>query len=186
MLRLGVISELGAGTNLGFCRVYFDEMDMVSAWLPLPSAGTKTAIKIWQPIETGSQVACLMDDDCEQGVVVAALWSNTDTPPDFASDKTIGIQFADGAKLFYDFEKKKAVFDAPYASLEAKIKEADIEASNKIKLKCDSLDITGDLNVTGRITANGQVSAMAATPATRVNLSTHVHPGIGTPPTPGT
>jgi len=144
MLRLGVISELGTGEWLGYARVSFDEVDMVSAWLPLPSASTKTA-KIWLPIETGSQVSCLMDDECEQGTIQAALWSDDDTPPDWASEKTIGILFADGAKLYYDSEKSKLYFE--------KI-NADIE------IKCNKLKITGDVDVTGDISSNGKIKGL--------------------------
>jgi len=209
MLRLGVLSELGSGEHLGYVRVSFDEVDMVSAWLPLPSTATKTA-KDWRPIEVGSQVACLMDSECEQGVVVAVLWSDADVPPDWANDQTVGIQFADGAKLYYDCDAHKAIFEAPDTSLEAKIKEAEIEASEKVKLKCDTLeltgdlkvtgdaDITGDVSVTGAIDATNNIKSMAAVEgltvtatATQTGLGTHIHvsaaPGSPTsPPTPGT
>ena len=169
MLKLGIISELGTGENLGYCRVDFDEVGMVSGWLPVPSLATKDT-KHWHPTEVGSQVACLMDEECEQGVVVAALWSDTDTPPDWANDKTIGIQFADGAKLYYDFNAHKAIFDAPDSSLQAKIKDADIEAKNNIKLKCNTLEVSGDIDVKGKIDATGDIKAGT------VSLQNHTHP----------
>jgi len=209
MLRLGIISELGTGEYPGYARVSFDEVDMVSAWLPLPSTSTRTA-KVWNTIEVGSQVACLMDKECEQGVVIAALWSDVDVPPDWANDKTLGIEFFDGAKLYYDCDAHKAIFDAPGTSLEAKIKEAAIEASEKVKLKCDTLeltgdlkvtgdaDITGDMNVTGSIDATDSIKSMATVEgmtvtetATQVTLGTHVHVSAASgsptsPPSPGT
>ena len=156
MLRLGVISELGTGENLGFCRVDFDESNVVSAWISLPSSGTQERqTKIWQPIAVGSQVACLMDEDCEQGLVVGVVWSNKDLPPDFASESTVGIQFADGAKLFYDSENKKLYFDAP---------------ESEINIICKKINITGDVDVTGRIDASVQVAVGA------IGLTTHLHP----------
>ena len=203
MLRLGIISELGKDENLGFARVHFDDVDMVSAWLPLPSTGTKT-VKHWQPIEVNSQVACLMDNECEQGYIAAVLWSDDDTPPDWCNENTVGIQFADGAKLYYDAENHKAIFEAPDTALDAKIKEAEIEASDNMKLKCETLeitgdiDVTGDINVTGKIdttgdiTSNGTVEGMQVkATATQTGLSTHVHPTAApgsptSPPTPGT
>ena len=208
MLRIGILSELGTGEYLGYCRVSFDEVDMVSAWLPMPSAGTKT-VKHWQTIEVGSQVICLMDAYCEQGVVVAALWSDEDTPPDWASDDTLGIQFADGAILYYDSKEHKAFFDAPDTSLEAKIKEADIEVSDNVKLKCNTLEVTGDMkvtgdvsitgdtSVTGKVDATGNVTSMGTVEGMQVKttagttLSMHMHtsaaPGSPTsPPVPGT
>ena len=203
MLRFGIVSELGEDEHAGFARVSFDEVGIVSWWLPLPSCATKTA-KNWIPIEINSQVACLMDDDFEQGCIVSALWSNTDTPPDWANENTIGIQFADGAKLYYDFDAHKAIFEAPNSTLEAKIKEATIEASGKVSLKCSSLDVDGNINVTGNIKANGNMDAdgnikslgtvegmTVKQTASPVTLGTHMHvsaaPGSPTsPPTPGT
>ena len=180
MQRLGIISELGTGGNLGFCRVYFDEEDMVSAWIPLPSVGTKTA-KHWQPVEVGSQVACLMDDECEQGAVVAVLWSDTDTPPNFANEHTVGIQFADGAKLYYDSQNSKLFFDKQNAEIEI--------VCSKLKLTGD-LDITGTVDATGSITSKQTVEGLQVTEtATQVTLGTHIHPtliGPTSPPIPGT
>ena len=33
MFRLGIISEIGEGENLGYARVSFDENEIVSGWL---------------------------------------------------------------------------------------------------------------------------------------------------------
>ena len=91
MMRLGIISELGSGENLGYARVSFDEVGIVSGWLALPSAGTRRT-KQWTPLEVNTQVACLMDDRCEQGVIVMALWSSADMPPEWAGAETIDVQ----------------------------------------------------------------------------------------------
>ena len=167
MLRVGIISELGTGENLGYCRVSFDEVDMVSGWLPLPSFGTKT-VKSWQPVEVNSQVACLLDDDCEQGCVTAVLWSNGDRPPGWANANTMGIQFADGAKVYYDAKVHRMTIDAP---------------ESEVVMTCKELNITGDVNVTGDITATKDVTAGPL----GIKLTTHKHPtpaGVSGPPTP--
>ena len=163
MLRLGIISELGTGEYNGYCRVSFDEVEMVSAWLPLPSTGTKTC-KVWQPLEVNSQVACLMDKECEQGVVVAALWSDADTPPEWANAQTMGVQFADGAQVYYDAGAHKLIVNAP---------------DSEVEMTITKLKITGDVEVSGEVTAG-----MAAIP---IALTTHKHPtpsGVSGPPTP--
>ena len=163
MLRLGIISELGTGENLGFCRVFFDEVNVVSDWLPLPSTGTKS-VKSWHPVEVNSQVACLMDDGNNQGCIAAVLWSNTDTPPDFAGENTIGIQYADGAKVYYDSSAHKFIIEAP---------------DSEVEMTITKLKITGDVEVSGEVTAG-----MAAIP---IALTTHKHPtpsGVSGPPTP--
>ena len=173
MLRLGIISELGTGENLGYARVSFDEVGMVSAWLPLPSTATKSA-KVWHPLEVNTQVACLMDDECEQGVVVVALWSDVDAPPDWSNESTVGVQFADGAKLYYDSDGHRLLFDAP---------ETEIEINcTKLKITGD-IEHTGDMDVTGSIVASEEVTAGIM----KITLTGHKHPtpsGVSGVPTP--
>ena len=81
MFRLGIISEIGEGENLGYARVSFDENEIVSGWLAIPSMATYKT-KHWIPVEVNAQVLCSMDENCEQGAIVLVLWSDTDTPPD--------------------------------------------------------------------------------------------------------
>lgn len=197
MFRLGIISELGDGENLGFARVSFDDSELVSAWLPLPSTNTKTT-KQWIPVEVNSQVACLMDDMCEQGCIVMVLWSETDTPPDWATADTIGIVFADGAEMYYDAKEHTLIVNAPDAELTFKCKKMSIEGEVSIKgdtsiegdtsIKGDTsiegeTKINGDTSVTGEVSASVEVKAGPL----GIALTTHKHPspaGPTGPPTP--
>lgn len=183
MLRFGIISELGTGGNAGFARVSFDDTGIVSAWLSLPSATTKTA-KHWQPMEVNTQVACLMDEVCEQGAIVMALWSFTDTPPEWANENTTGIQYADGTQIYYDAESKRLTVSAPDAELNIECKAlnitgaVNIEGETKIK---GETKIDGDTKVTGEVTATKEVTAG------QIKLTQHKHPtavGISGVPTP--
>jgi len=161
MLRLGVITEIGSDENLGRVRVHFDEVNMLSDWLPLPSSGTKK-VKVWNPIELGSQVACLMDEQCEQGHISCVLWSKTDKPPSWAKDFTFGIEFEDGSIVYYDSKNKKLIIEAP---------DSDID------LTCKTLNVTGDVVVTGEVTAG----------VMKIPLTQHKHPtpaGVSGIPTP--
>jgi phage baseplate assembly protein gpV len=167
MLRFGIISELGEGEHTGFARVSFDENDIVSYWLSLPSANTRTT-KQWIPVEVNSQVACLMDEWCEQGCIVAVLWSETDTPPEWASKDTFGIKFADNTEIYYDATAHKLIVNAPEAEL---------------NFTCKKLNIEGDVNVTGDIVATKDVTAGEM----QIKLTQHKHPtpaGVSGIPTP--
>ena len=77
MFRLGIISEIGEGENLGYARVSFDENEIVSGWLAIPSMATYKT-KHWIPVEVNAQVLCSMDENCEQGAIVLVLWSDTE------------------------------------------------------------------------------------------------------------
>jgi phage baseplate assembly protein gpV len=96
------------------------------------------------------------------------LWSDTDTPPEWASKNTIGIRFADGAEIYYDADTHKLTLQALDAEL---------------NFTCKKLNITGDVEVTGEITATKEVTAGE----TKIKLTTHKHPtpsGVSGSPTP--
>lgn len=174
MLRFGIISELGEGENLGFARVSFDDGGFVSAWLPLPSTSTKTS-KQWIPVEVNSQVACLMDDLCEQGCIVMVLWSDTDTPPKWATADTVGVQFADGAEMYYDAKNHTLTVNAPESELTFKCKKLNIEGDVNIT-GATAIDgdtsIDGDISTTGQIKADGEITTGKLLP---LPLSKHIH-----------
>lgn len=173
MLRLGVISEIGENENKGYARVSFDENGIVSGWLAMPSMSTKTT-KQWVPVEINSQVACLMDENCEQGAIVLVLWSNDDTPPDWASPDTMGVLFADGTEIYYDSAAHKLSVNAPDAELAIKCTKLNVEGEVNIK---------GNTNVTGEVTATKEVTAGAQ----KIKLTQHKHPtamGVSGTPTP--
>ncbi|GHT44450.1 hypothetical protein AGMMS49965_20100 [Bacteroidia bacterium] len=131
MIKFGLISELGTGENKGYARVWFDDVDIVSDWLALPSIATKTA-KQWVPIEINSQVACVIDDDTEQGYISIVLWSETDTPPEWATEDTMGIMFSDGAEFYYDAKEHTLTVNAPDSELNIKCKTLNVNAEDTI------------------------------------------------------
>lgn len=204
MLRLGIISELGKEEYLGFARVYFDEVEMVSPWLPLPAVATRTA-KHWQPIEVNSQVACLMDAGCEQGCIVAALWSDVDTAPaEWANENTIGIQFADGAQVYYDSSKSRMFINAPETDIEMTVKDIvlkgkvvdmtvdTLNVTGNVNIKGDmgmegNIDMKGDMDINGKGHITGTFKSDTEVTAGKINLTTHKHPtpsGVSGLPTP--
>ena len=173
MIRFGLISEIGEGENKGYVRVHFDDVDIVSDWLALPSFATKTA-KHWIPIEINSQVACIIDDDTEQGFVSMVFWSDTDTPPKWATPDTIGIAFADGAEIYYDSEKHTLLVNAP---------------NSELNFKCKKLNIEGEVNIKGNTSVEGEITATTEVTAgqMKIKLTQHKHPtpaGVSGPPTP--
>ena len=191
MIRFGLISELGTGENAGYARVHFDDVDMVSDWLALPSLATKTA-KHWIPIEVNSQVGCVIDDETQQGFIAIVLWSDTDTPPEWANENTMGILFADGAEVYYDSESHTLTVNAPDSELNIKCKSLNVEGEVNIKgettiegettIKGDT-SVTGDIAATGDMEASGNVTAKTGNikatagdvTAGLTSLSNHVH-----------
>lgn len=168
---------------MGYARVSFDEYGIVSGWLAMPSMATRST-KHWVPVEVNAQVACLMDEHCEQGAIVLVLWSDEDTPPEWAGPDTMGVLFADGTELFYDAAAHRLTVNAPDADLTIKCKnltvEGDIDIKGDTNLKGD-INAEGDLSVDGDITANEVTAGQLG-----ITLTGHKHPtaATGSPSTP--
>lgn len=166
-LRFGRIDEVD--NSKGLFRVRFEEDGIVSPWMSgiVPnSKSTKFAL----PYEKDEHVVCSMDDHCDTGVILGALYSKAAQPT--ITGGKYGVEFSDGSKVEFDPASGKLTIEAQG--------EVNISAAPKVV-------ITGNLEVSGFIKANGEVTAMAT--STNVSLSTHIHPtpaGPSSSPTPGT
>ena len=79
VLRLGIVKD----QDVSPCRlrVAFSELDqMLSYWLPVVVPKTQDDKAYWLP-DIGEQVVCLMDARDEAGVVVGAIYSQSDVTP---------------------------------------------------------------------------------------------------------
>ena len=103
MLRFGKISQYDPVR--GYARVKFDDIGIVSDFLPVLSNSTKTVISEF-PISNENQVACLMDDQCNAGVILGAVFSD-DVKPTAASEDKFQVKFDDGLIITYDKAAKK-------------------------------------------------------------------------------
>lgn len=84
----------------GMVRVEFEEDGITTAELPYLVTGGG-ATKVIYPLPVGAQVACMMDERCEYGVVLGPIYSETDTPDGGSEDK-FRLVFSDGTVIEYD------------------------------------------------------------------------------------
>lgn len=96
-MRFGNICDVDA--SQGLCRVEFDEDGITSAFLPVLSPNTKENKYLAMPA-INEQVVCLMDEFCEQGVVLGALYSQVDKPTGFNIGES-GAVYATGSKIIH-------------------------------------------------------------------------------------
>jgi phage baseplate assembly protein V len=169
MLRYGTVCEID--TNKCLVRVKFDEdEEMVSDWLPVVVARSKRD-KFFSVPDIDDQVACLMDEHAENGVVIGSIYSAADAVGSVKGEDITGVEFEDGTTVSYDRSSGTLTIDT----------------KSKVIIKSPDNTIDGPLVVKGAISADGEVTAMAA--GVGVKLSTHIHPtGVGPTgaPTPGT
>ena len=98
LLRFGNICDVDA--SRAYCRVEFDEDGITSAFLPVLVAGASEN-KYFSMPAINEQVVCLMDEHCEQGVILGALYSIPNPPTGF-TEGTSGVIYEDGGKNSYN------------------------------------------------------------------------------------
>lgn len=103
MIKFGIISD--TDPEKGLARVNFPAEDIVSDWLPMVTRGAKE-IKAEFPLDPDEHVVCLMDERCEDGVILGAIYSEEVTPEAKNKDK-FQVKFGDGLTVLYDRSAKK-------------------------------------------------------------------------------
>lgn len=175
MLRFGNISSIDAST--GLYKVTFEEDNLVSGQLPYLVKNTKFN-NDESPFDEGEHVACLMDENCENGVILGATNTSTDKPK--VGNKDIRVTtYKDGSFIQYDRANKKLTVSCEGDVEIIKSTNTSIKASTKITLDCDDVEIKGSLTVKNDITATtGNIKATVGdVQALTHSLSNHVHTG---------
>lgn len=175
MYRQGIITEIYP--DKGTCRVKFLSDDIVSKPLQICMQGAQDN-KFHAPFAINELVACLVDENNEDGVVLGALYNDDDTPSGATGDN-VRIVFKDGSVIDYDFAAHKLTIDMPTADVVANCKKADISASGKVTINAPAgIEINGDVSITGTMTASGDITSSTEVTAQTIKLTTHVHSGV--------
>lgn len=99
MLRFGFISEIDPQTGKGRVRFPEDD-DLVTAPLPFCFPAT-TGDEYFVLPDVNTQVAVMIDDHAEDGVILGAIYNANKKPSQGAADKTY-VKFQDGTVISYD------------------------------------------------------------------------------------
>jgi len=110
MLKFGIVSQTDPAT----CRVrvqYQDNEGIESYWLAVTQRQAYGTRDYHMP-EIGEQVACLIDEHNEEGVVLGGIYSAADPTPVASQDKR-HVAFKDGAQFEYDVASHRATVSLP-------------------------------------------------------------------------
>jgi len=102
VLRFGTVTAINPLTVKA--RVQFAEDNMVSFWLPILQQKSNKD-KFYSVIDVGEEVACLMDENSEDGVVLGAIYTGLNDVPATSEKKHI-IKFEDGSFIEFDKESQ--------------------------------------------------------------------------------
>ena len=109
MLRFGTVTSINPKTARA--RVQFAQDNMTSFWLPVLQTKTfKDKFYSMPPI--GDQVACLMDENSEDGVILGAIYTVEDVPI-IETEKQVSANFEDGTFANVDKETQTLTLSFP-------------------------------------------------------------------------
>ena len=136
MLRFGTV--IGINPKTVKAKVQFAQDSMSSYWLPvLQTRAYKDKVYV-MPVK-GEQVACLMDENSEEGVILGAIYT-TENNAKFSSENVFSIDFSDGTFLNVSKESQTLTVSFPNINLVGNINHTG-SFSNTDGITSDS-DIT--------------------------------------------
>ena len=109
MLKFGTVTAINPLTARA--RVQFAQDNMTSFWLPILQAKTFKD-KFYVIPDVGEQVACLMDENAEDGVILGAIYTTEETPIN-KTEKQAAANFEDGSFVNIDKEAQTLTLSFP-------------------------------------------------------------------------
>ena len=202
MLRFGNITEIDV--EKCFARVTFIDDGIVSDWLQICVMGA-IGNKYFHMFDVNEQVACLMDENSEEGVVLGALF-NEKTNPDGGNKNVVRVKFSDDSSIEYDRSSHEYNIDIKgkvniTAQTEANISalNANITAISIAKIEAPAIQLNGAVAISGALALGGGISGSGGSPISgnlevtgeikgstitdgTISLATHKHSGVQTGP----
>ena len=137
MLKFGTVTSINPKTARA--RVQFAQDSMTSFWLPILQAKTFKD-KYYVIPDVGEQVACLMDENSEDGVILGAIYTTEDTPI-IETEKQISANFEDGTFANVDKETQTLTLSFPNIRLIGNVThEGTLSNSAGITSSADIID----------------------------------------------
>jgi len=161
MLRFGNITEVDAGK--GYARVTFTDDGIVSDWLQVCVMGA-ISNKFTHTFNINEQVACLMDENSEEGVIIGALY-NDSTAPNGAGEGVFRVKFEDDSVIEYNKNTNNYNLDikgnVTIKGVNVDVTasgNANITASGIAKIQAPSIQLNGLVTTTGAVAVGGGIT----------------------------
>ena len=117
MLRFGIVTQINPVTVQA--RVNFADDESTSYWLPIIQSKTMKD-KFFVMPDIGEEVACIMDENSEDGVILGAIYSSVDLPV-VTSEKQISVNLENSSLINIDKETNTLTITFENINLNGKI-----------------------------------------------------------------
>lgn len=135
MLKYGIIKEI-EGTN---AKVRFDDLGTTSGWLQICQNGSHKT-KSQDVPDIGTKVACIMDDNLEDGCVIGAIYTDEETPCD--RDNTKIIRMLENSFIWI-IDRAKGIFSTVFKEILVDTDNMEIYSP---KIKINGVDLITYIN----------------------------------------
>lgn len=137
MLKFGIVTNINP--LMAKARVEFADDGINSYWLPILQKKTLKD-KYYSIVDIGEQVACLMDENCEDGVILGAIYTKFDDVPGISKEQHL-IKFEDGNFIEYHKEQQSLTIVAKTVNIIADIvNTGTLKNTDGIKSDADITD----------------------------------------------
>lgn len=184
MLRFGNITEIDVSKC--YARVKFLDDGIVSAPLQIVVMGALST-KFFHIFDINEQVACLMDENSEEGVILGALFSD-DINPNGGNKDVVRVVFPDESSIEYNRSSHEYNIDIKGKINISAQSELNISAETEINISAPAVNvdaefvnatattvniegatnITGATEITGDLNVIGNISGVVVTATTSV------------------
>jgi phage baseplate assembly protein V len=142
VLKFGIVTTINPLTAKA--RVQFSDDDITSYWLPVLQQKTLKD-KYYSMVDIGEQVACLMDENSEDGVILGAIYTNLNSVPGISQNQHL-IKFEDGSFIEYNKETQMLTIVAKTLNVVADIiNTGKLENADGIISNSDITDKTSSM-----------------------------------------
>ena len=149
-LRFGLICDLDP--TKGMARVYFEEDDKTSSWIPISVPFSKEN-KAYLPLSINEHIWCMMDENCEFGVIGGAIYSDTDAPPTGSSNDVLSIHLAANTTIEYDRNEQTLNLNLGGDLVVKTVRNVGIESDIEIDITAPLIKLNGNVVTSGTLTA---------------------------------
>jgi phage baseplate assembly protein V len=154
-------------------QVEADDPGIESDWLPVLAAWSVGNRGFSLPKE-GEQVACLMDEDLQLGVVLGGVYNAEDTPP-AAPPQALYYEAEDGTVISYDPEGHVLNADVQGTATVAATGLVTLQSDLKVKLEAPALEFQGPATFKSPVHFEQNITQAAG----KNNPAHHTHPVVG-------
>lgn len=162
LIKFGTVSEIDSVN--GLVRVNFPEDDLVSFPIPIVMPRTKND-KYFNIFDVNEHVVCLMDERCENGVVMGAIYNPSNKPESGLNEDITKVKFSDNSIVEYD--RSTSVLTVEVSKTVIKASPTGIEIS---KVDDSLKDILVDL-LTANAAETHNVTAVGSPTGPPINIA---------------